>query len=393
MSEQERLSNEQFALTSNSPQDNRLKKKWGYISALPSEYLLHFRAGKLLEQNSGQAATCFKFWRDTVFIIPTSLKEIIFSANQLTEDNVDVRIRGMAVYRIKNPQKIYKLINFSNRQQAEAKLAKMISDMCRSNAKWLVANMGVEECIRKRKEEIADALRNEVARVVADEESGWGVEIVTIDIQDVFIQDEEIFSAMQTTFKMEKIREAELAQLKMKNELETKTLQAELELGQHRKNAKMEQARIDAEIKEEELKLSRGNDEKQFELDRYRTQQQESIDAYKSEQEFERERQRAQLQLELANKEAEADKVRNQAEIGALQARIEVENQTNAISLERHFIDEALPTIARAIAESLQNVQMNVYQSNQEGGHTPFQFALQEVMQTLKARTSHLHDE
>ncbi len=201
---------EDVEVTSSSPNDKRLKKNWGSITAYPHEYLIHFRKGRLNEKNSGQGASCFKWPRDTVFIIPTSLKEIVFQANQLSADNVDIRLRGMAIYRINNPLQIYTMLNFSNRQLAEEKLARMIGDLCRSTSKWLVANMGVEECMRKRKEDIAEMLKKEVSLIVADDKKGWGVEIVTIDIQDVYIQDIEIFDAMQMQFKTDKIRESQL---------------------------------------------------------------------------------------------------------------------------------------------------------------------------------------
>ena len=90
--------------------------------------------------------------------MPTTLKEVIFHANQITADLVDVKVRGMVVYRIADPLRIYALINFSDRQAAEAKLAQMISDMCRSLVKWLIANLQLDECIRRRKEAIATAL-------------------------------------------------------------------------------------------------------------------------------------------------------------------------------------------------------------------------------------------
>ena len=161
-------------VTTSSPDDRRLRKGWGYIAAYPHEYLVHFRKGRLSAKTSGQGARCFKRLGDTVFIIPTSLKEIVFQANQLSIDNVDIRIRGMAIYRIGDPMQIHTMLNFANRQQAEEKLARMIGDLCRSTAKWLVANMGVEECLRKRKEDIAEALKKEVSLVVADKEKGWG---------------------------------------------------------------------------------------------------------------------------------------------------------------------------------------------------------------------------
>lgn len=343
--------------------------------------MIHFRKGKIMNKTSGQAATCFKRWRDSVFIIPTSLKEIVFQANQLTSDNVDVRIRGMAVYRINDPLKIYKLINFSNRQAAESKLARMISDMCRSTAKWLVANMEVHECVRKRKEEIAESLKKEVSLVVANEESGWGIEIITIDIQDIYIQDNEIFRAMQMLFKTGKLQESKTAELEMENDLETKKLKSERELAEHRKATKLEQARIEAEILEEQIKLAKKNDEKQFELDHYRVEQNEKIANYKLEQEIAKERQRMELMLEKTQKEVQAKKIINQEEIDSLRAKIEIENSARPISLEKYFIEKSLPDIARSVAESMHGANIHIFQQDGKSGSSPFQMILMELMQ------------
>jgi regulator of protease activity HflC (stomatin/prohibitin superfamily) len=413
-------------VTTSSPDDPRLKKRWGQVAAFPSEYLIHFRRGRLSEKTSGQGARCFKWWNDTTFIIPTSLKEIIFEANQLTRDNVDVRIRGMAVYRISDPLKIYKLINFSHRQSAEEKLARMIGDMCRSTSKWLVANMNVDECIRKRKEDIADALKKEVSSVVSDSQNGWGVEIVTIDIQDVFIQDKEIFDAMQMLFKTEKIRESKLAQMETERNLEMRRLEQEREIAENRKTTELNKTRIEAEIQneqmetkknlevkklsqarelsehqkttelnktkneaeitDEKIRLSKQNEEKQFELDKYRVAQNEDIAKYKLAQEVEREKQKIQLNLEKAQKDVEAQALRHQEEVNALQAKIQAENTISPLSLEKYFIEEALPAIAEATARSLKGVKITMFQQDGEGKGTPFNFILTELLQIFRDR-------
>ncbi len=538
-------------VTSSSPDDPRLKKRWGYIAALPSEYLIHFRKGKLDEKTSGQGGSCFKHWSDTTFIIPTSLKEIVFEANQLTKDNVDVKIRGMAVYRISDPMRIYKLINFLHRQSAEEKLARMIGDMCRSTSKWLVSNMEVEECIRKRKEDIAEALKKETSYVVAHDQSGWGVEIVTIDIQDVYIQDAEIFNAMQMLFKSEKMRESKLAEMEMERNLELKQLEQERELAEHRKNTELEKAQIatelrekkmdmekssavkklaneqevaehrknsevekarmeaelkaqqiemeknsevkqlqtqqelaehqknnavekarleaeikaqqlemgkngevkkletqrelaehqknnavekarieseikaqqmemqkigevkkletelelaeyrknneldkaqkEAAIKDEQIKMTKQNEEKQFELDKYRVEQNEEIANYKLEQLTERERQKLLLDFEKAQKEVESQNLMNQEEARALKEKIEAENATSAIMLEKHFTETALPSIADAMAKSLKDVKINILRQDGEGGVTPFHFIFTELMDLLRDRIAPLH--
>lgn len=376
-------------VTTSSPNDERLEKRWGYITAYPHEYLIHFRKGRLNEKNSGQGAICFKWPRDTVFIIPTSLKEIVFQANQLSADNVDIRLRGIAIYHINNPPQIYTMLNFSNRQKAEEKLARMIGDLCRSTSKWLVANMGIEECMRKRKEDIAEALKNEVSRIVADKNKGWGVEIVTIDIQDIYIQDIEIFNAMQMLFKTEKMRESQLIQLEMRQNLELKKLEQEREIAEYRKNNELAEAQINAEIKNKQIKLDQGNDEQQFTLDRYRIEQNESFSQYKLTQELERERQKMLLKSEAAQQEVEKQKAILQLEIDALQRKIEVENTATPVSLEKNFIEKALPTIADALAKSMSNSHFNVIQQEGNGG-TPFKFMLMELMDVLRERMDNL---
>jgi regulator of protease activity HflC (stomatin/prohibitin superfamily) len=379
-------------VTSSSPDDHRLKIGWGYVAAYPHEYLIHFRNGQMNRKTSGQGARCFKMPGDTVFIIPTSLKEIVFEANQLSADNVDIRLRGMAIYRIANPVQIYTQLNFSNRQQAEEKLARMIGDLCRSTAKWLVANMQLEECLRKRKEEIAEALKREVSQVVADPDKGWGVEVITIDIQDVYIQDDEIFSAMQILFKTEKLRASQLSQLEMKKDLQVRGFQQELELAEHRKTKELEQARIEAAIKAEQIRLSQENEKAQFALDQYRVEQNEAISKYKLEQELTRQRQKMQLQTEEEQARAEAKRLAHQIELEAQQRRMEIENSATPLSLEKNFIETALPVIAEAIAKSMNNARMTILQGDGNQG-TPFKFIMAEALDILRQRLDTLEVE
>ena len=384
MKQDMKLSND-VEVTSSSPNDNRMKKRWGYIAAYPHEYLIHFRGGKLNNKSSGQGAQCFKLPGDTVFVIPTSLKEIIFEANQLSKDNVDLRIRGMAIYRISKPLQIYTQLNFYNRQQAEEKLARMIGDLCRSTAKWLVANMELEECLRKRKEEMATSLKNEVTQVVADDDKGWGVEVVTIDIQDVYIQDKEIFEAMQTTFKSEKLRESQLSQLKLEQDTEIRKIQQGIELSEYQKNQELENARVAAEIKAEQLRLAQENDKAQFALDQYRIEQNEAMSKFKLSQEVERQRQKIQLRSEEDAAKLEAQRLTQEMEISALQRKMEIENSATPLSLEKNFIETALPTIADAMAKSMSNSRVSIMQGGDEGG-TPFKFMLVELLEILRER-------
>ncbi|MBW2529803.1 MAG: hypothetical protein JRI23_36845 [Deltaproteobacteria bacterium] len=84
-------------------EDPHKVKRWGFVTAKPSEYLVHVRRGKVTHR-SGQGATCFKWPWDSVAVIPTSLQRIAFCADQVTAEKVGVEVVGLAVYRIADPR-------------------------------------------------------------------------------------------------------------------------------------------------------------------------------------------------------------------------------------------------------------------------------------------------
>lgn len=377
---------EDYEMATNSAAGDPSKmKNWGFIVAKPSEYLITYRSGELSKAKSGQGARCWKWPWDTVAIVPTTLKEVIFQANQITSDNVDVRLRGMVLYRIREPLRIYKMLNFSFRQKAEAKLARMIADMCRSTAKWLVANMGVEECIRRRKEEIANALKKEVSMVVSEGPEAWGVEIVTIDIQDIYIQDEDLFSAMQAGFKSEKDREAKLAQLELEREVERRRIESEKELSKERHKMQLEAADMEARRELAALELHRAKDKEKFVLDRLRVEEEAKIQLYKFEKQQEQEKLRLEASQQRLLAELENEKARNDEIVRALAERLSVENGAGRASLERLFLTESLPEISKALGSSLSGARFNVVQG-QGDATSPYQFALTQILDLLQQR-------
>ena len=63
-------------------EDPNKTKRWGFVTAKPSEFLVHVRRGQVRERSSGQGATCFKFPWDAVSIVPTSLQRLRFGAQR-----------------------------------------------------------------------------------------------------------------------------------------------------------------------------------------------------------------------------------------------------------------------------------------------------------------------
>ena len=214
-------------------EDPEKMKKWGLITARPSEFLIHMRRGRVREV-SGQGASCFKFPGDAVAIVPTSVQRLQFTADQVTSEKVGVAVTGLAVYRIVDPLVAFRMLNFSFPERASEKLQELLREMFVGAARRLVANLSVEECLTKRKEGIATELMREIAPVVSGRgrlddstDAGWGVVIDTIEIQDVRVLSATVFENMQARYRREQERQAREAELAKERFLRREEAEAE----------------------------------------------------------------------------------------------------------------------------------------------------------------------
>jgi hypothetical protein len=207
-------------------EDPEKTKRWGFVSARPSEFLVHVRRGAVRTSSSGQGATCFKWPWDSVAVIPTSLQQLRFRADQVTLERVGVEVTGLAVYRIADPLVAYRVLNFSFPERAQQKLEETLSAMFVGAARRLIANLAVDDCLQKRKEALADELLREVAPVVGgsgapdeDNPRGWGIVVDTIEIQEVRVLSEAVFRQMQAPFRSGLDRRARIARAEAEKEV------------------------------------------------------------------------------------------------------------------------------------------------------------------------------
>src|SRR5262245_52875042 len=218
-------------------------KRWGFIGAKPSEYLVCTRRGRIDPRRSGQGVRIFKWPWESVAIVPTTLQRIEFTADQITRERVGVEVSGIAVYRIAEPELAFRVLNFTYGEAASEKLSATLREMFVGAARRLIANLALDECLQRRKETIAGFLMEEIAPVVGGEGSpedttmrGWGVVIDTIEIQQVRIQSGAVFAHLQAPYRAEIAARAELAELERaravaerRAETERKSEEAQLE--------------------------------------------------------------------------------------------------------------------------------------------------------------------
>lgn len=201
-------------------------KRWGWVGARPSEYLVCTRRGQIDRRRSGQGARIWKWPWQAISIIPTTLQRIEFVTDQVTRERVGVQVAGLAVYRIAEPELAFRVLNFSFGEAANEKLASTLREMFIGASRRLIANLTLDDCLTRRKEALAAYLMTEIAPVVSGRgalddatDSGWGVVLDTIEIQDVRIQSAQVFAHLQAPYRAEIAARAELAELERQQQI------------------------------------------------------------------------------------------------------------------------------------------------------------------------------
>jgi regulator of protease activity HflC (stomatin/prohibitin superfamily) len=357
-------------------EDPEKLKSWGFVTAKPSEYLVVVNGGRINMRRSGQGMRVWKWPWNSVAIVPTSLQQIDFVADQVTRERVGVCVSGVAVYRIAQPEIAFRVLNFTYGESAKEKLAATLREMFIGAARRLIANLSLEQCLQNRKESIAAFLMQEIAPVVSGSgrpddttDQGWGVVIDTIEIQDVKILSKQVFEHLQAPFRAEIGMKAEMAQLERQRSVaelravtekqtseaailsqrETRILRAKAEAAAAESEAaealRAEQAKM--RVQADELERKEALSKKRLSLD-------EGIALRQAESNAAVERRRSELrqQQELEQLKAQEHKriMAAQAELAALSSEAEWGEKSHQAELRRQE-QELARTAAREEAE------------------------------------------
>lgn len=334
-------------------------KRWGIITAKPSEYLVHVRRGRVLEHSSGQGASCFKWPWDAVAVVPTSIQRLAFSADQVTTEKVGVEVKGLAVYRITDPLLAYRLLNFSFPERAQEKLEETLTGMFIGSTRRLVANLSVEDCLTKRKSALAEELLKEVAPVVGGRgrpddptHQGWGVVIDTIEIQEVRILSERVFRDLQAPYRSAIEEKAKAAEEGARRALTEQEIEGERLLDQKRHQAAQAELEAEAEREVQKAALEAKKAEAWIETS--------AVEAQRRAVEVDAERERARAAAELRRIAAEAER-----EAGELTLEIErKKTELQRVRLEAEAklkAMERLPDLAAAMGQRIESVRIQQF--------------------------------
>jgi regulator of protease activity HflC (stomatin/prohibitin superfamily) len=83
-----------------------------YLKAPPTQYVLHYKAGRV--KRAGAGLSFFYFApTSTVVMVPAASADLPFVFGQITRDFQDVTVQGQLTYRVTEPKKLSALLDFS----------------------------------------------------------------------------------------------------------------------------------------------------------------------------------------------------------------------------------------------------------------------------------------
>lgn len=365
-------------------------KRWGFITAKPSEFLVSVKDGRIDLRRSGQGMRVWKWPWQAVAIIPTTLQQLEFVADQITRERVGVQVSGIAVYRIAHPEIAYRMLNFTYGERASEKLADTMREMFIGASRRLIANLTLDQCLMQRKEALATFLMQEIAPVVAgtgrpedSTEQGWGVVIDTIEIQDVKILSDSVFKHLQAPYRAEIAMRAELADLERGQKVaETRSLterQTAEAVIQTQRETRMLKAKAEADAAEREAaehlraeqakaRVSVDELERRDAMARKKILLEEGIALRQAESKaaLDAKNLHHRLEAELANLKLQEQKrvASAQAELATLATEIELAEQSHRAELRKLELDAARKQLAQQVSLSLQQQKSTFEQEN-----------------------------
>lgn len=217
-----------------------------FIKFLPSEYVLRYKNGKIVNEGAGLSFTYF-VPNTSVVVVPISSSDVPYMFEELTSDYQTVSVQGQITYRIIDYKKIAKILDYTLDMKTKKyvtddykKIFQRLINITKVSTKKEIENMVIRDAI-KSSEKLAKNINEELKK--SEEIKNLGIEIMG-------------FSILAITPNKETARALEA---KAREEILKKADEAIYE----RRNASIQQERI---VKENELNTEIAIEEKKKQI-------------------------------------------------------------------------------------------------------------------------------
>jgi len=305
-------------------------KSYHYVTVNPSDYAIVFKNGNIIKEGRGFRFFCTP--RIQYVIIPGNVKNITFVADQISKENQGVEVSGFAIWKVGDPKMIYQNFDFKQGNDTMAQVSTFLKDVVESAIRHMVANMTIEEVLRKRGTIILK-LKEEL-KYISEQ---WGIVVETIEIKNVRILSKTLFDNMQAQFRNAVRFEAETNTIETEKQIE----EQKIHVSDQTKIIRQQSDLADRERKKQ-LQLQEINDK--AEVEKHQREQNHSLKKEEMSQKwelFQEEEENKRKQMTERNLTlAEEEKIQAlQAELDMKKKQLEVELSKLDIAIEKMQVE------------------------------------------------------
>ena len=295
-------------------------KSFYFVTVNPSDYAIVFKNGNVVKEGRGFRFFCTPGMQ--YVIIPGKVKNITFVADQISKENQGVEVSGFAIWKVGDPKKIYQHFDFKEESDTLEQVSNFLKDVVESAIRHMVANMTIEEVLRKRGTIILQ-LKEEL-KYISEE---WGIVVETIEIKNVRILSKTLFDNMQAQFRNNVRLEAETNSIETERQIEeqkilvgdqTKIIRQKSEMADRERKKQLllqevdDKSEVEKHQKEQDYAREMADRERKKKLQLREVDDKAEIEKHKNEQDYARElaqRERVKLlQLREVDDKAEVEK-------------------------------------------------------------------------------------
>ena len=168
-----------------------------FETALPSEYLVVL-GGRLRPVRGGRAFRWFGLRK--CIRIPASIQTLEFITDNANVHFQGIGIEGYAAWQIDeaDPARAIATLDMFDEHDPMARTNRELNLMCVEAVRHVIANMSIEDAMRK-KEEIAARLKEQLVQV----ESRWGIVFHQVGVRSVRVMSGRVFEDLQAGYRNE----------------------------------------------------------------------------------------------------------------------------------------------------------------------------------------------
>jgi hypothetical protein len=250
-----------------------------YIKTGPTEYVIHYKNGKVQRAGTGLA---FFYYQpaSAIVVVPIGSADVPFIFNEISADFQPLTVQGQLTYRIRDPQLVAGLLNYSvagkrNMRLSDDpdKLAQRLVNLVQVLTRAEVQTRPLRQAIQA-SDEISAAVLQQIGG--STELAALGVEVLALVVQAIK-PIPEIARAMEAEAREALLRAADLATYDRRNsavEQERRIKENELntEIAVEDKKRQIRETKVEAdlavEVKEQQVRAARLGGQVQLEEER-----------------------------------------------------------------------------------------------------------------------------